>query len=158
MFHQDVEELTYQAVVIDLNDATGKATSGSAFEFSIPPILSFLERDATTFKSRSPSTDVVGKGEGGASTKASAESVDFSEKLVEVSQVGPDGKKRHFYVPYDKLVIGVGSRTRTHGVEGLQYCQFLEYRRNGKGKRGRASTEYRRIGKGRGEPSDRVPT
>jgi NADH dehydrogenase len=58
--------------------------------------------------------------------KANAESVDFSEKLVEVSQVGPDGKKRFFYVPYDKLVIGVGSRTRTHGVEGLQYCQFLK--------------------------------
>jgi len=40
--------------------------------------------------------------------KASAEAVEFSEKLVEVSQIGPDGKKRSFYVPYDKLVIGVG--------------------------------------------------
>jgi len=40
--------------------------------------------------------------------KASAESVDFSEKLVEVSQTGPDGKKRNFYVPYDKLVVAVG--------------------------------------------------
>lgn len=58
--------------------------------------------------------------------KATAEDVDFSEKLVEVSQIGPDGQKRHFYVPYDKLVIGVGSKTRTHGVEGLQYCQFLK--------------------------------
>jgi NADH dehydrogenase FAD-containing subunit len=39
--------------------------------------------------------------------KANAESVDLSEKLVELSQVDPSGKKRFLYVPYDKLVIGV---------------------------------------------------
>lgn len=37
-----------------------------------------------------------------------AEDVDFSEKLVEVSQLDADGKERRFYLPYDKLVIGVG--------------------------------------------------
>jgi NADH dehydrogenase len=58
--------------------------------------------------------------------KANAESVDFSQKLVEVSQIGPQGEKRSFYVPYDKLVIGVGSKTRTHGVEGLEYVSFLK--------------------------------
>ncbi|KAF3195208.1 hypothetical protein TWF225_003621 [Orbilia oligospora] len=57
--------------------------------------------------------------------QAEAESVDFSEKLVEVSQV-IDGEKRHFYLPYDKLIIGVGSKTNTHGVEGLEHCQFLK--------------------------------
>jgi len=41
--------------------------------------------------------------------KATAENIDFIEKLVEVSQTLPDGEKRHFYVPYDKLVISVGS-------------------------------------------------
>jgi NADH:ubiquinone reductase (H+-translocating) len=40
--------------------------------------------------------------------QAGAESVDFSEKLVEVSQVDSNGNKVHFYLPYDKLVIGVG--------------------------------------------------
>lgn len=40
--------------------------------------------------------------------KAKAESVDFSQKLVEVSQTLPDGEERRFYLPYDKLVIGVG--------------------------------------------------
>jgi NADH dehydrogenase len=40
--------------------------------------------------------------------KANAECVDFSEKLVEVSQTLATGEKRYFYVPYDKLVIGVG--------------------------------------------------
>jgi NADH:ubiquinone reductase (H+-translocating) len=40
--------------------------------------------------------------------KAKAVEVEFSEKLVEVAQTGPDGTQKHFYLPYDKLVIGVG--------------------------------------------------
>ena len=40
--------------------------------------------------------------------KAEAENVEFSERLLEVSQVNAQGEKRHFYLPYDKLVIGVG--------------------------------------------------
>jgi NADH dehydrogenase len=40
--------------------------------------------------------------------KASATDVDFSAKLVEVSQVDNDGVRKNFYLPYDKLVIGVG--------------------------------------------------
>ncbi|KAL1868639.1 hypothetical protein Plec18167_008231 [Paecilomyces lecythidis] len=58
--------------------------------------------------------------------KAEAEDVDFSHKLVEVSQVDANGKKQHFYLPYDKLVIGVGSTTNAHGVKGLEYCHFLK--------------------------------
>ena len=41
--------------------------------------------------------------------KAEAEDVEFSEKLLEVSQTTASGEKRHFYLPYDKLVIGVGA-------------------------------------------------
>jgi NADH dehydrogenase len=40
--------------------------------------------------------------------KASATDVDFSAKLVEVSQVDNEGVKKSFYLPYDKLVVGVG--------------------------------------------------
>ena len=40
--------------------------------------------------------------------KAEAEDVDFSAKLVEVSQIDADGNKVNFYLPYDKLIIGVG--------------------------------------------------
>ncbi|KAL7275727.1 hypothetical protein RUND412_001310 [Rhizina undulata] len=58
--------------------------------------------------------------------KGSAESVDFSEKLVEIVQKLPNGEERRFYLPYDKLVIGVGSKTRTHGVEGLEHVEFLK--------------------------------
>ncbi|KAL1311803.1 hypothetical protein AAFC00_001883 [Neodothiora populina] len=58
--------------------------------------------------------------------KGTAEDVDFSAKLVEVSSIGPDGEKQHFYLPYDKLVIGVGSTTNPHGVKGLENCHFLK--------------------------------
>lgn len=40
--------------------------------------------------------------------KASAVDVEFSEKLVEVSQVDSNGVRKNFYLPYDKLVVGVG--------------------------------------------------
>ena len=47
--------------------------------------------------------------------QAKAESVDFSEKLVELSQRLPNGETRNFYLPYDKLVIGVGMSQLVHG-------------------------------------------
>lgn len=40
--------------------------------------------------------------------KAAADDVDFSDKLVEISQKDDSGQKQSFYLPYDKLVIGVG--------------------------------------------------
>ncbi|OGE48499.1 hypothetical protein PENARI_c028G04527 [Penicillium arizonense] len=58
--------------------------------------------------------------------KASATDVDFSAKLVEVSQVDNDGVRKNFYLPYDKLVIGVGCVTNPHGVKGLENCNFLK--------------------------------
>ncbi|KIW64284.1 hypothetical protein PV04_09230 [Phialophora macrospora] len=58
--------------------------------------------------------------------KAEAVDIDFSEKLVEVVQADADGNNRHFYLPYDKLVIGVGSTTNPHGVKGLENCNFLK--------------------------------
>lgn len=43
--------------------------------------------------------------------RAEAVEVEFSERLLEVSQTDATGEKRHFYLPYDKLVIGVGKAT-----------------------------------------------
>ena len=40
--------------------------------------------------------------------KAEARDVDFSEKLVELAVVNSRGEKENFYLPYDKLVVGVG--------------------------------------------------
>jgi NADH dehydrogenase len=58
--------------------------------------------------------------------KATATDVEFSEKLVEVSQVDNDGVRKNFYLPYDKLVVGVGCITNPHGVKGLENCNFLK--------------------------------
>ncbi|QIW99123.1 hypothetical protein AMS68_004641 [Peltaster fructicola] len=58
--------------------------------------------------------------------KAQAVDVDFSAKLVEIAAPGPDGSEQRFYVPYDKLVIGIGSVTNPHGVKGLENCHFLK--------------------------------
>ncbi|KAK7206112.1 hypothetical protein BZA70DRAFT_275707 [Myxozyma melibiosi] len=58
--------------------------------------------------------------------EASAEKVEFQDRLVEVKQHLPDGSSRDFYVPYDKLVVAVGSQTNSHGVNGLEYCNFLK--------------------------------
>lgn len=40
--------------------------------------------------------------------KAEAVDVEMSEKLLEVSQTNAQGEECHFYLPYDKLVLGVG--------------------------------------------------
>ena len=58
--------------------------------------------------------------------QAEAIDVEFSQKLVEVAQTDAQGKKVHFYLPYDKLVIGVGSVSNPHGVKGLENCNFLK--------------------------------
>ncbi|RMZ76729.1 hypothetical protein DV737_g4690, partial [Chaetothyriales sp. CBS 132003] len=58
--------------------------------------------------------------------RAQAVDVEFAERLVEVASVDADGNTQRFYLPYDKLVIGVGSTTNAHGVKGLENCNFLK--------------------------------
>lgn len=58
--------------------------------------------------------------------RARAERVEFSEKLVELSQTNLNGEKQSFYLPYDKLVISVGSTANSHGVQGLENCHLLK--------------------------------
>ncbi|KAL8934635.1 MAG: hypothetical protein Q9211_005127, partial [Gyalolechia sp. 1 TL-2023] len=58
--------------------------------------------------------------------RAEAVDVELSERLLEVKQTDASGEERHFYLPYDKLVIGVGSTTNAHGVQGLENCYFLK--------------------------------
>ena len=45
---------------------------------------------------------------------------------MEVAQTNAAGDKVHFYLPYDKIVIGVGATTNPHGVKGLENCSFLK--------------------------------
>ncbi|KAJ8611677.1 hypothetical protein MRB53_037788 [Persea americana] len=58
--------------------------------------------------------------------RASADDIDFSAKLIECTAVSPTGGEERFYLPYDKLVIGVGAVTNPHGVKGLEHCHFLK--------------------------------
>ncbi|EJD05702.1 nucleotide-binding domain-containing protein [Fomitiporia mediterranea MF3/22] len=50
----------------------------------------------------------------------------MSERLLEVETTGPNGEKHNIYVPYDKLVIAVGSTSTTHGVTGLEHTFQLK--------------------------------
>ncbi|KAL6719125.1 hypothetical protein ACLMJK_003362 [Lecanora helva] len=58
--------------------------------------------------------------------KAEAIDVELSEKLLEVAQTDAKGNVCRFYLPYDKLVLGVGATTNPHGVKGLENCHFLK--------------------------------
>lgn len=52
-----------------------------------------------------------------------ATDIDFNRKMISVT--GNDGKE--FFVPYDKLVIAVGSQSNTFaGVPGLEHCHYLK--------------------------------
>ena len=57
--------------------------------------------------------------------KADAVNVEISEQLVEVSQKDASGTTRNFYLPYDKLVIGVG---RQHTLPKSFLRLLMRYR------------------------------
>jgi NADH dehydrogenase FAD-containing subunit len=51
----------------------------------------------------------------------------MSERLLEVETTCPKGhSSQRVYIPYDKLVIAVGSTSATHGVPGLEHCYQLK--------------------------------
>ncbi|OCF39117.1 NADH dehydrogenase [Kwoniella heveanensis CBS 569] len=54
--------------------------------------------------------------------------LDMAERLVEVEvpKQGEEGATTRCYVPYDKLIIAVGSTTNNHGVKGLEHCYQLK--------------------------------
>lgn len=54
---------------------------------------------------------------------ATAEKIDYNNKLIKVKDTKSNS---YFYVPYDKLVVAVGSTSNTHGVDGLEYTYRLK--------------------------------
>jgi NADH:quinone reductase (non-electrogenic) len=50
----------------------------------------------------------------------------MTNKLVLISQKDCRGNLTQFYLPYDKLVISVGSSVNTPGVPGVEYCHSLK--------------------------------
>ncbi|GMK55424.1 hypothetical protein CspeluHIS016_0204800 [Cutaneotrichosporon spelunceum] len=57
--------------------------------------------------------------------QGTAVDVEMGDKLLEVELPTAEGPMRA-YVPYDKLVIAVGSKSNEHGVKGLQHCYQLK--------------------------------
>ncbi|KDQ60882.1 hypothetical protein JAAARDRAFT_31884 [Jaapia argillacea MUCL 33604] len=57
-----------------------------------------------------------------------AKAVDLvmNEKLLEIETISSSGEPGRMYLPYDKLVISVGSTSATHGVSGLEHCFQLK--------------------------------
>ncbi|RSH82305.1 hypothetical protein EHS25_006015 [Saitozyma podzolica] len=57
----------------------------------------------------------------------SAMDLDMAERLVEVEVPSDQGEgTMRCYVPYDKLIIAVGSTSNSHGVKGLEHCFQLK--------------------------------
>ncbi|CAG8769505.1 11596_t:CDS:10, partial [Racocetra persica] len=56
--------------------------------------------------------------------EAKATDIVFDDKLVEVTP--ENDPNAAFYIPYDKLIIAVGSEPMTHGIEGIEYCNTLK--------------------------------
>jgi NADH dehydrogenase FAD-containing subunit len=52
----------------------------------------------------------------------------MSERLLEVESYPPQAgaPPNRMYIPYDKLIIAVGSSSATHGVPGLEHCFQLK--------------------------------
>jgi NADH dehydrogenase FAD-containing subunit len=52
----------------------------------------------------------------------------MSERLIEIETFpNKEGAApARMYVPYDKLIIAVGSTSATHGVSGLEHCYQLK--------------------------------
>ncbi|THH10485.1 hypothetical protein EW146_g8361 [Bondarzewia mesenterica] len=57
---------------------------------------------------------------------ARAVDIVMSERLLEIQTTNPQGEVKNIYVPYDKLVIAVGSVSSTHGVPGIEHCFQLK--------------------------------
>ncbi|KAJ2771871.1 hypothetical protein IWQ57_002011 [Coemansia nantahalensis] len=58
----------------------------------------------------------------GSYLEAAAEDVDLDAKRVLVEHAGAS----RVWVPYDRLVVGVGAQSTTHGAEGLEHCHRLK--------------------------------
>ena len=56
--------------------------------------------------------------------KAEAVDLELSDKLLEVAQTDSSGKRTHFYLPYDKVVLGVGEFIAAHQVCTLTVPRF----------------------------------
>lgn len=55
--------------------------------------------------------------------QSKAVGLEMSERLLEVEG---QGGEENFYIPYDRLILAMGSTNSTHGVPGLENCFQLK--------------------------------
>ncbi|KAJ1724951.1 hypothetical protein LPJ53_000805 [Coemansia erecta] len=90
--------------------------------FIFTPLLPSVTVGTVEFRSVMEAIRRVVKRIQGAYIEAAAVDVDFEKKCVLVEK---DGEGR-VWVPYDRLVVGVGAQGITHGARGLEFCHRLK--------------------------------
>lgn len=94
--------------------------------FLFTPLLPSAASSTLTIKSLTESIRKILIRVNGHFLEATAEKIEFSYRLIKVLAKDCEGNTKKFYVPYDKLVVAVGSTANTHGVEGLKYSFQLK--------------------------------
>ncbi|ODV82809.1 hypothetical protein CANARDRAFT_30530 [[Candida] arabinofermentans NRRL YB-2248] len=107
---------------LDKNDYDVTVISPTNY-FLFTPMLPCAAVGTLELKSLMESIRAIVRRVNGHYLEAYAEQILFSDKLIKVKVKGTD---QRFYVPYDKLVVAVGSTSNTHGVKGLQYSNQLK--------------------------------
>lgn len=58
--------------------------------------------------------------------EGAARDIVYDERLIEVRSEDDKGNAIEYYIPYDKVVIAAGAKSRTYGVPGLENCFFFK--------------------------------
>ncbi|KAI9501041.1 hypothetical protein BX070DRAFT_194985 [Coemansia spiralis] len=90
--------------------------------FIFTPLLPSVTVGTVEFRSVLEAIRRITKRVGGAYIEAGAVDVDFEKKYVLIESPG-EGKA---WLPYDRLVVGVGAQSITHGTKGLEFCHKLK--------------------------------
>ncbi|KAJ1935418.1 hypothetical protein EC988_008493, partial [Linderina pennispora] len=89
--------------------------------FVFTPLLPSVTVGTVEFRSVMEPIRRILKRTRGRYIEAGAVDVDFEAKMVLVEKQG-----QFMWVPYDRLVVGVGAQSVTHGIDGLQHCHQLK--------------------------------
>ncbi|KAJ2380636.1 hypothetical protein H4S02_006585, partial [Coemansia sp. RSA 2611] len=90
--------------------------------FIFTPLLPSATVGTVEFRSVLEGIRRITKRVRGAYIEASAVDVDFDSKCVLIEKPG-EGR---VWLPYDRLVVGVGAQSITHGATGLEHCHKLK--------------------------------
>ncbi|KAJ2724822.1 hypothetical protein GGI07_001674 [Coemansia sp. Benny D115] len=90
--------------------------------FIFTPLLPSVTVGTVEFRSVIEAIRRVIKRINGSYLEAAAVDVDFESKHVLIEKAG-EGR---VWLPYDRLVVGVGAQSITHGAKGLEFCHKLK--------------------------------